>query len=92
MHHELTFRRKIDLRDIVNFDIGPRNHVKARVVLLGNDQTHLEMCSEYLQGIQEINLVESNMIAAEYLDKDGNPVGSYCPTTLGGVELVKKSV
>ena len=83
---------KIDLGDIVTLDIGPGNYVKARVVLLGNDQTHLEMCSEYLQGIQEINLVESNMIVAEYLDNDGHPVGNYCPTTLGGVELIKKSV
>ncbi len=89
--------RTVGLGDIVTVTVGPNKTAKARVVMLGEDYSHLEIEQSFLEWVRRdkvlaecdvvLDFIESNPFKHE--DKRYSPVGNYMFTSLdAGVVLI----
>jgi len=78
---------KVLLGDTVRFDSGPDQYTSAMVVMIGEDYSHLEIETDFLDWVVSENVLEGSDVVVE---RKSVP-GSYMFTSLCCVELIQRS-
>ena len=78
---------KVLLGDMVRFDSGPDQYTSAKVVMIGEDYSCLEIDPEFLNWIVSAKPLKGSEVVVEA----ATTPGSYMFTTLCCVELIKRS-
>lgn len=73
------------LGDVVRFDSGPDQYISAKVVMIGEDYSHLEIESDFLDWIVSEKVLGGSDVVVE---RKSVP-GSYMFTGLCCVELIQ---
>jgi len=78
---------KVNLGDMVRFDSGPDQHASAKVVMIGEDYSRLDIDPDFLDWV----VSEKPLKGSEVVVETTNNPGSYMFTTLCCVEFIKRS-
>jgi len=78
---------KVLLGDMVRFDSGPDQYTSAKVVMIGEDYSRLEIETDFLEWVVSEKVLEGSDVIVE---RKSTP-GSYMFTSLCCVELIKRS-
>lgn len=78
---------KVLLGDTVRFDSGTDQYTSAMVVMIGEDYSHLEIETDFLDWVVSENVLEGSDVVVE---RKSVP-GSYMFTSLCCVELIQRS-
>lgn len=83
--------REVELGDFVRFDIGPEIFVEARVVMIGEDYSHLDIDSEFLGWVQSNSVLQDSEIVVEPASKrEEQSSDKYMLTSLCCVEWLDR--
>lgn len=77
---------RILLGDTVRFDSGPNQYVSAKVVMLGEDFSHLKLEQKLLDWVVADKVLDSEGVVVEVASE----AGRYMFTTICCVELIQR--